>query len=160
MKNMTLRLDSELAERLGIVARVDNKPVADVIREAITRYVATHIPASPIPTERDDDELAWALAFPKDASDPLGVRNLPSPWEAFKAGRSSRAAASSVSPVGGAVETKESAERDKEMRAEGWEAAVAASRYSYENTRWFENPYRPSVPVRTGGDKDGAENGD
>lgn len=29
---------------------------------------------------------AWDSAFPKDHDDPLGLRILPSPWEAFKAG--------------------------------------------------------------------------
>ena len=32
-----------------------------------------------------------------------------------------------------------------EAKADGWDEAVKASRYSYENTRWFENPYRAAI---------------
>ncbi|UFS61261.1 DUF3850 domain-containing protein [Subtercola endophyticus] len=41
--------------------------------------------------------------------------------------------------------TDAKAEADK---AEGWEAAIQASRHSYENPRWFKNPYvsGPAVP--------------
>jgi predicted DNA-binding protein len=38
-KNMVLRLDPELAERLQVVAEVEGRTVSDVVREAITRLV-------------------------------------------------------------------------------------------------------------------------
>ncbi len=38
-KNMLLRLDTELAVRLGAVADVEGRPVSGVVREAIDRYV-------------------------------------------------------------------------------------------------------------------------
>jgi predicted DNA-binding protein len=38
-KNILLRLDSELAERLGAVAQVEGRPVSGVVRDAIARYV-------------------------------------------------------------------------------------------------------------------------
>jgi predicted transcriptional regulator len=38
-KNMMLRLDPELAERLQTVAEVEDRSVADVVREAITSLV-------------------------------------------------------------------------------------------------------------------------
>ncbi|HZD70508.1 MAG TPA: ribbon-helix-helix protein, CopG family [Actinomycetes bacterium] len=38
-KNMVLRLDPELAERLRVVADVEGRSVSDVVREAITRLV-------------------------------------------------------------------------------------------------------------------------
>jgi predicted transcriptional regulator len=38
-KNMMLRLDPELAERLQTVAEVENRSVADVVREAIASLV-------------------------------------------------------------------------------------------------------------------------
>jgi predicted DNA-binding protein len=38
-KNMMLRLDRELAERLQAVAEVEGRPMADVVREAITALV-------------------------------------------------------------------------------------------------------------------------
>jgi len=34
-----LRLDPELAERLGVVAQVEGRPVSGVVRDAIDRYV-------------------------------------------------------------------------------------------------------------------------
>jgi hypothetical protein len=33
-------------------------------------------------------------------------------------------------------------EAKAEALEEGWDAAVSASRYSYENTNWWVNPYR------------------
>ena len=39
-KNMVLRLDPELAERLEAVAEVEGRSVSDVVREAITTLVA------------------------------------------------------------------------------------------------------------------------
>ena len=38
-KNMVLRLDPELAERLDAVAEVEGRSVSDVVREAITTLV-------------------------------------------------------------------------------------------------------------------------
>lgn len=38
-KNIMLRLDSELAERLQIVADVEGRSVSDVLREAVARLV-------------------------------------------------------------------------------------------------------------------------
>lgn len=38
-KNMMLRLDRELAERLQAVAEVEGRAMADVVREAITALV-------------------------------------------------------------------------------------------------------------------------
>jgi len=38
-KNMVLRLDPELAERLQVVAEVEGRSVSDVVREAITKLV-------------------------------------------------------------------------------------------------------------------------
>jgi predicted transcriptional regulator len=38
-KNMVLRLDPELAERLEAVAEVEGRSVSDVVREAITSLV-------------------------------------------------------------------------------------------------------------------------
>lgn len=38
-KNMMLRLDRELAERLQAVAEVEGRPMADVVREAIAALV-------------------------------------------------------------------------------------------------------------------------
>jgi predicted DNA-binding protein len=38
-KNMLLRLDHDLAERLQTVADVEDRPVSDVVREAITTLV-------------------------------------------------------------------------------------------------------------------------
>jgi predicted DNA-binding protein len=38
-KNMMLRLDAELAERLQAVAEVEGRPMADVVREAIAALV-------------------------------------------------------------------------------------------------------------------------
>jgi len=38
-KNILLRLDSALAERLGAVAQVEGRPVSGVVRDAIARYV-------------------------------------------------------------------------------------------------------------------------
>ncbi len=38
-KNLLLRLDPGLAERLQIVAEVECRPVSDVVREAITKLV-------------------------------------------------------------------------------------------------------------------------
>jgi predicted transcriptional regulator len=37
---MTLRLDDDLAECLTIVAWVENQPIAEVVRTAITDYLA------------------------------------------------------------------------------------------------------------------------
>jgi uncharacterized protein (DUF1778 family) len=39
-KNLLLRLDPELAERLQAVAEVEGRSVSDVVREAIARLVA------------------------------------------------------------------------------------------------------------------------
>jgi len=39
-KNMVLRLDPELAERLEAVAEVEGRSVSDVVREAIATLVA------------------------------------------------------------------------------------------------------------------------
>ena len=39
-KNMVLRLDPELAQRLEAVAEVEGRSVSDVVREAITTLVA------------------------------------------------------------------------------------------------------------------------
>ena len=39
MKIMTLRLDPEVAELLGIVAAVEHRPISDVIRSAVAEYV-------------------------------------------------------------------------------------------------------------------------
>jgi predicted transcriptional regulator len=39
-KNMVLRLDPALAERLEAVAQVEGRSVSDVVREAITALVA------------------------------------------------------------------------------------------------------------------------
>jgi predicted transcriptional regulator len=39
-KNMVLRLDPELAERLQLVAEVEGRSVSDVVREAIAELVA------------------------------------------------------------------------------------------------------------------------
>lgn len=39
-KNMVLRLDPELAERLEAVAEVEGRSVSDVVREAISTLVA------------------------------------------------------------------------------------------------------------------------
>ena len=36
---MLLRLDPELAERLGLVAQVERRPVSGVVRDAVARYV-------------------------------------------------------------------------------------------------------------------------
>ena len=38
-KNMMLRLDPDLAERLQAVAEVEGRPVSDVVREAISKLV-------------------------------------------------------------------------------------------------------------------------
>jgi hypothetical protein len=38
-KNMLLRLDPELADRLGMVAQVEGRPVSGVVRDAIAAYV-------------------------------------------------------------------------------------------------------------------------
>jgi len=38
-KNLLLRLDPDLAERLQTVAEVEGRSVSDVVREAITRLV-------------------------------------------------------------------------------------------------------------------------
>ena len=38
-KNMMLRLDPELAERLQTVAEVEERPIAEVVREAITALI-------------------------------------------------------------------------------------------------------------------------
>ena len=38
-KNLLLRLDPELAERLQTVAEVEGRSVSDVVREAITKLV-------------------------------------------------------------------------------------------------------------------------
>ena len=38
-KNIMLRLDPELAERLQTVAEVEGRPVSDVLREAVARLV-------------------------------------------------------------------------------------------------------------------------
>ena len=38
-KNLLLRLDPDLAERLQTVAEVEGRPVSDVVREAITTLV-------------------------------------------------------------------------------------------------------------------------
>jgi predicted transcriptional regulator len=39
-KNMVLRLDPELAEKLDVVAEVEGRSVSDVVREAIATLVA------------------------------------------------------------------------------------------------------------------------
>ena len=39
-KNLLLRLDPELAERLEVVAQVEGRSVSDVVREAIAKLVA------------------------------------------------------------------------------------------------------------------------
>jgi predicted transcriptional regulator len=39
-KNMMLRLDPELAERLQLVAEVEGRSISDVVREAIAELVA------------------------------------------------------------------------------------------------------------------------
>jgi predicted DNA-binding protein len=39
-KNMVLRLDPELAERLQVIAEVEGRPVSEVVREAIRELVA------------------------------------------------------------------------------------------------------------------------
>jgi predicted transcriptional regulator len=39
-KNIMLRLDPELAERLQVVADVEGRSVSDVLREAVTELVA------------------------------------------------------------------------------------------------------------------------
>jgi predicted transcriptional regulator len=39
-KNMLLRLDPELAERLQLVAEVEGRSISDVVREAIGELVA------------------------------------------------------------------------------------------------------------------------
>jgi predicted DNA-binding protein len=38
-KNMVLRLDPELAERLQVIAEVESRPVSEVVREAIRELV-------------------------------------------------------------------------------------------------------------------------
>jgi hypothetical protein len=38
-KNMMLRLDPELAERLQTVAEVEERPIAEVVREAIAALI-------------------------------------------------------------------------------------------------------------------------
>jgi predicted DNA-binding protein len=38
-KNMVLRLDPELAERLQVIAEVEGRPVSEVVREAIRELV-------------------------------------------------------------------------------------------------------------------------
>jgi predicted DNA-binding protein len=38
-KNMMLRLDPDLAERLQAVAEVEGRPISDVVREAISKLV-------------------------------------------------------------------------------------------------------------------------
>jgi predicted transcriptional regulator len=38
-KNLLLRLDPDLAERLQTVAEVEGRPVSDVVREAIAKLV-------------------------------------------------------------------------------------------------------------------------
>jgi Ribbon-helix-helix protein, copG family len=38
-KNLLLRLDPGLAERLQTVAEVEGRPVSDIVREAITKLV-------------------------------------------------------------------------------------------------------------------------
>lgn len=43
------------------------------------------------PPATDTDRGAWDKAFPKVDGDVLGISNLPSPWDAFVAGRASRA---------------------------------------------------------------------
>ena len=50
-KNIVLRLDQELAERLQTVADVEGRSVSDVLREAVTRLVE----------ERRGDERFLAL---------------------------------------------------------------------------------------------------
>ena len=39
-KNLVLRLDPELAEQLQVVATVEDRPISDVVREAIRELVA------------------------------------------------------------------------------------------------------------------------
>jgi predicted transcriptional regulator len=39
-KAMTLRLDADLAEELKIVAEVDQQPIAEVVRMAVTNYIS------------------------------------------------------------------------------------------------------------------------
>jgi predicted DNA-binding protein len=38
-RNMVLRLDPELAERLQVIAEVEGRPVSEVVREAIRELV-------------------------------------------------------------------------------------------------------------------------
>jgi predicted transcriptional regulator len=38
-KNMVLRLDPDLAERLQVIAEVEGRPVSEVVREAIRELV-------------------------------------------------------------------------------------------------------------------------
>ena len=51
-KNMLLRLDPELAERLQLVAEVEGRSISDVVREAIAELVARR---------RDDDHFLRLL---------------------------------------------------------------------------------------------------
>lgn len=39
-KAMSLRLDQALAEELAMVARVDEMPISDVVREAVAKHIA------------------------------------------------------------------------------------------------------------------------
>ena len=40
MKNLTIRLEDRQANLLDTVARLDNKPVAQVVREALDRHIS------------------------------------------------------------------------------------------------------------------------
>jgi predicted transcriptional regulator len=51
-KNMLLRLDPQLAERLQLVAEVEGRSISDVVREAIAELVARR---------RDDDHFLRLL---------------------------------------------------------------------------------------------------
>ena len=51
-KNMVLRLDPELAERLAAVAEVEGRSVSDVAREAIAALVEARPQPDPVPPQR------------------------------------------------------------------------------------------------------------
>jgi predicted transcriptional regulator len=40
-KVMTVRLSEDLARELAVVARIDDKPVSESVREAIERHIAS-----------------------------------------------------------------------------------------------------------------------
>jgi predicted DNA-binding protein len=39
LKTTTIRLDDELYERLEVIARIEGRPVADAVREAVKEFI-------------------------------------------------------------------------------------------------------------------------